>query len=124
MTKVDVKSEFLNFAKVMAAIVTTLGSVWFFGEPFLEDYVESHFDSYEIKHKEENSRKAQLRDLLGVKMGVPSDEVHIELGHMFKNKRKIYETIDADYIEAKNKRNKIIKEIKNIYPNTILTYEN
>ena len=120
----QLKSEIVKFSKVMAAIVTTLGSVWFFGEPFLEDYVESHFDAYEIRNKQESSDKMKLRDLLGIKMGLPSDEVHIELGRMFKNETNVHETIDSDYIEAKNKRNKIIKEIKNIYPNTVLNYEN
>jgi hypothetical protein len=124
----ELKSEFLKFSKVMTAIVATLGSVWFFGEPFLEDYVESHIDAYELKHKEENSKKEKLRKLLSDKMLIPQDEVHIELGRMYQNeigeRNKLYEAIDNDYNHSKDKRNKIIKEIKKNHPNTILNYEN
>jgi hypothetical protein len=113
---------------VMTAIVATLGALWFFGEPFLEDYVDNHFEVYEKKHKTENSKKVKLRSLLSEKMGVPSDEVHIELGRMYQSelieREKIYEAISKDYNHNKSKRNKIIKEIKSIHPQTVLNHEN
>jgi len=109
----ELKSEFVKFSKVMTAIVATLVSVWFFGEPFLEDYVENHFEAYDIKHKKENSQKVKLRKLLSDKMDVDEDEVHIELGRMYQAEKV-----------SKDKRNKIIKEIKYLYPQTVLNYEN
>ena len=124
----ELKSEFLKLSKTLTAIVATLGFVWFFGEPFLEDYVESHFDAYDANHKKENSEKIKLRFLLSEKMGCDPDEVHIELGRLYqaeKNERKkIYQYIDKDWKTSKEKRNKIIKEIKYIYPQTVLNYEN
>ena len=124
----DIKTEFFGFSKMMSAIVGTCVALWFFGEPFLEDYVESHFEVYEKKHKEENSQKVKLRELLSEKMDVDVDEVHIELGRMYKNeipeRKKLKELIDGDWKTSKERRNKIVKEIKDIYPETVLDYEN
>jgi hypothetical protein len=124
----DLKSDFLKLSKTLTAVVSTVIAFGYFGEPFLEDYVESHFVVYEKKHKKENSEKIKLRDLLSEKMGCDADEVHIELGRMYKNelieRKKIYEAIDGDYNHSKDKRNKIVKEIKYIYPQTVLNYEN
>jgi len=124
----DIKNEFFAFSKMMSAIVGTCVALWFFGEPFLEDYVDSHFEKYEKEHKERNSQKVKLRSLLSEKMGVDEDEVHIELGRMYKNeipeRNKIKELINSDWKVSKDRRNKIVKEIKYIYPNTVLDYEN
>ena len=124
----ELKGEFVKFSKVMTAIVATLGCVWFFGEPFLEDYVQSHFESYEIKHKKENSQKVKLRKLLSDKMDVDEDEVHIELGRMYQAEKierdKIYKAIDKDFIFSKKRRNDFVREIKFLHPQTLLNYEN
>jgi len=127
MTKLDLKSEFFGFSKMMSAIVATCLALGFFGEPFLEDYVQDRIGEYEKKHEEKNSKRLKLRDLLSDKMKVDPDEVHIELGRMYQSelieRSKIYESIDSDYKHNKDKINKIIKEIKYIYPNTVLNYE-
>lgn len=121
------KEEFVTLGKTLAAIIATLGSIWFFGEPFAEDYIESHFDTYELKHKEENSKKIKLRTLLSEKMGVDPDEVHIELGRMYKSEKtenkKIWDAIDADYKENKDAVNRIIQDIQYIYPGTTLNID-
>ena len=57
--------------------------------------------------------QVKLRKLLSDKMDVDEDEVHIELGRMYQAEKV-----------SKDKRNKIIKEIKYLYPQTVLNYEN
>jgi hypothetical protein len=123
----DLKKEFISLGKTLGAIIATLTALWFFGEPFLEDYVESHFDTYELKHEEENSKKVKLRNLLSDKMGVAPDEVHIELGRMYQSEKpenqKLWDAINADYKENKDIRNRIIRDIQYIYPGTNLNID-
>lgn len=69
--------------------------LWLMGEPFLEDYVDSHISTYEERKKEEESHKVSLRHLLGDKMGVSDDEVHIELGRLYKNENRLKHRVDS-----------------------------
>lgn len=84
-----VKNEFLNLGKTLAAIVATLTAIWFFTEPFLEDYIQEHFETYDSRKKEEwkerKSNIVSLTTLLSEKMGVDEDEVHIEIGKLYNS---------------------------------------
>lgn len=90
--------EKLSLTKIgayAAAISAILAFLWLIGEPFLEDYVDTHIEAYDKKKVEDDSKKAKLRRLLGEKMGVDDDEVHIELGHLYKNEKSKDLIIDS-----------------------------
>lgn len=69
---------------IAGSIMAILTLLWFIGEPALERYVDSHISTYEERKAEEDSKKVGLRHLLGDKMEVADDEVHIEIGHIYK----------------------------------------
>ena len=96
-----------DIGKILGSMMGLCVAVWFFGEPFLEDYVESHIEAYEIKHAEEVSGKKKLRSLLANEMGCDTDEVHIELGRMYKEEKSVHAEIDS--VEKAVKR-----EVKNL----------
>jgi len=129
-----------KFVGMMVALCTAM---WFFGEPFLEDYVESHFEEYdskkeaEYKHKE--SQRISFRSLLSDKMSVDNDEVHIELGRLYKSEKierkamynyidsiykKLKKQIDADYSHSARMRKIIKKEIKLWNPKSKIMLKN
>ena len=95
------------------AILTLIG---FLAEPFLEDYVNARIELHEAEVEAENSAKVGLRTLLGQKMGVADDEVHIELGHQYRNEG---ETIEA--LEYQKRFNAaVVKEFNYYHPNNLL----
>ena len=77
------------------AIMAILGLLWFIGEPALERYVDTHIDAYEERKAEEASDKVSLRHLLGGKMEIADDEVHIELGRMYLKEKTLFIEIDS-----------------------------
>jgi len=83
------------------SIMAILALLWFVGEPALELYVDGHISAYEVKKEKEASDKVGLRHLLGGKMEVADDEVHIELGRMYLNEGLLKARIDS--LEARNK---------------------
>ena len=85
----------ITLGSIAGAIMAILTLLWFIGEPALERYVDGHIDEYELKKKEEASGKVKLRHLLGDKMEVADDEVHIEIGRMYKKEQTLYVTIDS-----------------------------
>ena len=80
---------------IAASISAILAMLWFIGEPALEDYVDTHIKAYEQRKKEEVSNKVKLRTLLSDKMGVADDEVHIELGKIYKDEKKVKADLDS-----------------------------
>jgi len=78
-----------DLGKIFGSMMGLCVALWFFGEPFLEDYVESHVKAYEKKHAQEMSSKVKLRALLAGKMGCDADEVHIELGKLYREEKKV-----------------------------------
>jgi len=82
-----------DLGKILGAMMGLCIAIWFFGEPFLEKYVEGHIEIYEARHKEELSGKTKLRTLLADKMKVDSDEVHIELGRLYQSEYSTREDI-------------------------------
>jgi hypothetical protein len=81
------------------SITAIIALLWLIGEPALEGYVDSHINTYEERRSEEekakNSDKIPFRHLLGGKMEVADDEVHIELGRMYQNEGVLKHKIDS-----------------------------
>jgi hypothetical protein len=70
-------------------------------------FVDDVIDKYEEHLQKEDSSKIGLRKLLADKMGIDEDEVHIELGRMFK----------AEKVLFKDLKDEIIRVIKRYHPN-------
>ena len=85
----------IKLGTIAASISAILAMLWFIGEPALEDYVEAHIKIHEEEQKEVNSKKVKLRTLLSDKMNVASDEVHIELGKLYKKEKKVKAALDS-----------------------------
>lgn len=109
-----VRSELYLLGKGMIFIVTVIGAIWFFGRapfnekvderidlyidsPAMKVYVDKVIEKERIRHQKEQVEKksnlVKLRKLLSIKMGVDEDEVHIELGRMFKNEADLKDKI-------------------------------
>lgn len=82
------KNYISHYGSIAGSVMAILGLLWLLGEPFLEDYVDNHISTYDERKKEEDSQKVGLRHLLGGKMEVADDEVHIELGKVYKHYNK------------------------------------
>ena len=110
-----VKNLGVNLSSIMAVIV----GLWFFGEthfnnkvderinlflksPEMQIYIDNVITKHEAEQTKTNSKKVKLRKLLANKMAVAEDEVHIEIGKLYK--------AEPEQIEANNLK---IKELKN-----------
>lgn len=98
-----------DIGKILGSMMGLCVALWFFGEPFLEDYVESHVKAYEQRHEQEQSSKVKLRTLLSSKMGCDVDEVHIEIGKMYRNEMQVHSQLDSINSQF-NHANKLIRE--------------
>ena len=126
--------EIILFSKTMSAIVFVLSGIWFIGQPFLDDYIEEKITLHDEQKRKEWSQKSKLRDQLSEKMGCDPDEVHIELGRLYKNEKSNIEKtekelnnlwiqIDNDFIKNKTQRNAIIRELKYWIPESEIKTE-
>ena len=83
----------LNILKGLGAglgsIVAICTALWFFGEPFLEDYVQYRIEVYDKQKTASQPSKVKLRELYSEEMSVPSDRIHIIEGNMYKQYLKI-----------------------------------
>jgi hypothetical protein len=115
-------SHYGSIAGSMAAI---LGLLWLIGEPHLRTYIDNEIELYDGKKKEENSKKVKLRTLLGEKMGIDDDEVHIEIGHQYKNEKKLHHKIDSleTIIKELQKEDKLLLKDVNANYQDILKLE-
>jgi hypothetical protein len=84
-----------HYGSIAGSVAAILGLLWLIGEPHLRTYIDNEIELYDSKKKEENSKKVKLRTLLGEKMGIDDDEVHIEIGHQYKKEKVLYKTIDS-----------------------------
>jgi len=92
-----VKSLGVNLSSIMAVII----GLWFFGKaPFnnkvderinlfltsaaMQIYIDDVIKKHEAEQIKTNSKKVKLRKLLANKMAVAEDEVHIEIGKLYK----------------------------------------
>ena len=123
----DLKDNFILLGKTLGAIIATLTALWFFGEPFLEDYVDGHIKAHEQRLEEADLSKVKWRTLVSNKIGCDEDEAHIKVGKVVREEEeklnKIWSTLDEDYRYNKEQRNKIVTEIQYIYPGTTLRLE-
>ena len=100
----------IQLGTISGSLMAILGLFWFIGEPALERYVEAQIQLHEELKKEEPSG-VKLRELLGYKMGVANDEVHIEIGHLYKN-GIIYKSKTDSLIILVNDLNRFKKSVK------------
>ena len=78
------QNRLAHYGSIAGSVVAILGLLWLLGEPFLEDYVDTHIRTYDERKKEEDSKSVKFRSLCADKMGVAEDEAHIELGKVYK----------------------------------------
>lgn len=99
------------------SITAILALLWYIGEPALEKYVDGHIDSYEQRMRDKENSKAKLRHLLGDKMEVADDEVHIELGRMYKNEGNLKDTLATLEVKYKYLKNEMELNLQSIQLN-------
>lgn len=110
------KNVWAIVATNIGTAVTIIGGLIFFGEHSFNAAVDARIDIHEENEIEKNSKQVKLRTLLSNKMGVDEDEVHIELGKMYKNKKI--------HINRMNQRmNGLVDEVKIYHPFSELTIE-
>lgn len=143
------KGEGASLLKTLGAIAASLAAVWTYAEPVVEDYVHNQI---EIVHQEDlkeiNQLKGQIEvlekaveenggvtvsmvTLLSDKMNVDEDEVHIELGKLYRKNKSLYvkvdslrKQVDLDYSHGVRMRRKIQEAIKSWHPESTLTLDN
>jgi hypothetical protein len=82
-----------NIASIVGVIVPIVTLLLAAIEPFAEDYIDNRIDLIFQQQKEKDSSKESLRKLLSNKMGVDTDEVHIELGRMYTSEKEFKNNI-------------------------------
>jgi hypothetical protein len=82
-----------NIASIVGLIVPIVTLLLAAIEPFAEDYIDKRIDLIFKEQKEKDSSKESLRKLLSNKMGVDTDEVHIELGRMYTSEKEFKKNI-------------------------------
>ena len=85
-------SHYGSIAGSVMAILTVIG---FLGKPHLTDFIDAEIEKYDKEQQEKNSTKAKLRHLLGGKMGVADDEVHIKLGEQYRGEKALINRVDS-----------------------------
>jgi hypothetical protein len=89
------QNRLAHYGSISGSVVAILGLLWLLGEPHLKTYIDNEIEVYDGKQKAEDSKKVKLRKLLSDKMGVADDEVHIELGHQYKNEKALASRVDS-----------------------------
>ena len=82
-----------NIASIVGLVVPIVTLLLAAIEPFAEDYIDKRIDLIFKEQKEKDSSKERLRKLLSNKMGVDTDEVHIELGRMYTSEKAFKKSI-------------------------------
>lgn len=82
-----------NIASILGLIVPVVTILLAAIEPFAEDYIDKRIDLIFKEQKEKDSSKQSLRKLLSNKMGIDTDEVHIELGRMYTSEKAFKKSI-------------------------------
>ena len=104
-------SNFIShYGSIAGAVMAILALVGFLGKPHLEDFIEAEIKKYDTEEKADESKKTKLRRLLGDKMEVADDEVHIEIGKLYKGEKDVKNVIDSlqgrvKYLEQEVKLN-------------------
>ncbi len=82
-----------NIGAIIGLIIPVVTLLLAAIEPFAEDYIDKRIDLIFKEQKEKDSSKQSLRKLLSNKMGVDTDEVHIELGRMYTSEKAFKKSI-------------------------------
>jgi AraC-like DNA-binding protein len=118
----QIKNKILDAAKIVGAITIIQGGLIAIATPFVNEHIEQRIKDYhnsaEFKvyvdnviedYRNQSQSTVSLRELLSDKMGVPSDEVHIKIGEMYRQMQDI-----------KIKIKDIISDINYYHPTTLL----
>jgi uncharacterized protein YggU (UPF0235/DUF167 family) len=118
----EIKNKILEAAKIVGAITIIQGGLIAIATPFVNEHIEQRIKDYHNsadfklyvdgvieEYRSQTTSTTSLRDLLSDKMGVPSDEVHIKLGEMYRHKGELDERIKE-----------IIREIHYYHSDSIL----
>lgn len=84
-----------HYGSIAGSVMAIFALVGLLGKPHAIDFIDNEIESYDKRKKEEDLKKIPFRVLLSEKMGLDDDEVHIELGRMYKNEIKLHKTIDS-----------------------------
>jgi predicted metalloendopeptidase len=98
------------------SMMAIIGLVAFLAKPFLAEFVDTHIETYDQAKKEEDSKKEKLRKLLGGKMGIEEDEVHIEIGKMYKSEKEKEQAIE----DLQKLVNALRKEMNYYHPGNLV----
>lgn len=112
------KNNLTIIGSAAGSVMAILTLTAFLSEPFLEDYVNYRIELHDQEVKKVDSAKIGLRTLLGQKMGVADDEVHIELGRMYK--AFIIEDYQKDIEEIQKFNAKVLKGFNYYHPTNLL----
>jgi len=116
----------IQLGTISGSLMAILGLFWFIGEPALERYVDAQIQLHEERKKEEPAG-VKLRELLGYKMGVANDEVHIEIGNLYRNapitRSKVDSLIDI-VVELQKYHKAVNKEFDYYHPDNLLSNGN
>lgn len=111
-----------HYGSIAGSVMAIFALVGFLGEPHLKDFIDTEIQEYDKLQQEKNSNKVKLRHLLGGKMGVADDEVHILLGKQYKNEQRLYSEVDSilDLLKHLEKEDKLLlKDINANYRDII-----
>ena len=112
----------IQLGTISGSLMAILGLFWFIGEPALERYVEAQIQLHEDNRKQEPSG-VKLRELLGYKMGVANDEVHIEIGRQYKHQKMLVNEVDSIskiVFELNDFKKMVEKEFDYYHPDNLL----
>ena len=102
----EIKNKIYEIAKIIGAIIVIQGAVIGIATPFVNEHIEQRIKDYHNsadfklyvdgvieEYRSQHTTSTSFRDLLSDKMGIPSDEVHIKLGEMYRHKGELDERI-------------------------------
>ena len=110
----------IQLGTICGSLMAILGLFWFVGEPALERYVDAQIELHDELEKKESSGTVKLRELLGYKMGVENDEVHIELGRLYKNNKFISKKLDSVLTVLNRFDKAVLKEFNYYHSDNLL----
>ena len=123
MATANENKSIIKYGTIAGSIMAILGLFWFIGEPALQLYVENQIELHEANKTNEQPHGVKLRELLGYKMGVETDEVHIEVGHQYKQQKQMCNSVDSILKlidELKRFDQMVIKEFHYYHPDNLL----
>jgi len=113
-------SKIIKWGGIFAAIAAILAVV----DPAATWYIETKVEAFDKAEKAKEPSKEKFRHLLGGKMGIADDEVHIEMGKDHKRIKSLQHQIDSltKLIDPSSRKfdKAVVREFKYYHQGTIL----